>query len=203
MAATYVQDENLINSADEPPSSDQTAKNSSMSQADNLEAFKTITTLLGMLKRSKAVKIYDNLRKSPSNRSINRYERQETKILDSVTQICVGEHDVAALASDRVAGEESRLRLLLRMNSPPIDKVPSHRDSESESVEDTGWVLGIMNNIRLRFTNGKSSKATTKPVSQEAISKSVSKLTIESPSVPKDLEGRGVIEYMECLVNKW
>ncbi|KAF9470024.1 hypothetical protein BDN70DRAFT_940185, partial [Pholiota conissans] len=170
---------------DDPLPSDEKAKVYPISQADYLEAFKTLTTLLPLLKRSKAVKVdnLDSKQQQQEQGGITGNERLESKILDALTHLCVGQHDVAALASNRIS-LGSRLRLILCINSPHINK----RLYASPPESGQNWIMGFIRNFRAI------------PVTD---SKSVSGLTMSNPSKPQDLKGLKPEQYMEKLTAKW
>ncbi|KAF9485151.1 hypothetical protein BDN70DRAFT_871529 [Pholiota conissans] len=95
------------------------------SNFDNIEAFKTITMMLDVLQlRRNPIDIRDNLKKGTKGPAIkDSSDRQEIRTLCAFAQLAAGEHDIAALATNRISTDGSELRIISCVN--PLLKDPS------------------------------------------------------------------------------
>ena len=146
----------------------------------NIKAFRTITTFLGAIPRTKPINVVDNLSQEddPTN-------RQEIRILDALSQIVVSEHDVSAMVTDRAFGSDTKLHIVSCVDRTAFN---SRTPSDPSSKSSTWSLLGTRNYRR-------SAKVEIQP------DRKIPKVVPSAP--PKELQGRTALEYIRSLEEHW
>jgi hypothetical protein len=156
---------------------------------DNILAFRTITTILGQLPRTTPIEVTDNL----ESNILNSYDRQEVRMTDAFAHIAAGEHDIAAITTNRSFGDDTKLHVLACTKNPitpnnPITPLPISIPANLIANMKV-WYLMFTRNFRRKDSETSSKKPY--PI-------------IISPSKPHDLlEGQDAFTYMVGLEQHW
>jgi hypothetical protein len=152
---------------------------------ENIRAFRTITTMLSQIPRSLPIDVVDNLKNVSDSDN-----RQEIRIVNAFAHLAVGEHDIAALATNHSSRHSSRdsrtLNVIVSTDSPLAEDKPS--TSSPAEVKRSTWIFNITRNYRR----------------DDATTASITPLpTTILASKPCDLGNRSALEYMKDLESKW
>jgi hypothetical protein len=147
---------------------------------ENILAFRTITTILSQLPRSAPIEAINNL----DGQIKDSGDRRETRISDAFAHLAVGEHDVAALTTNRITSPSgTRLHVMTCTHNLPDGENgtrPGNPDARKNS-----WYLMARNFL------------------QDGVESRNPHPTITSPSQPADLGGRDAFTYMVDLELSW
>ncbi|KAF9470884.1 hypothetical protein BDN70DRAFT_901764 [Pholiota conissans] len=148
------------------------------SNFDNIEAFKTITMMLGMLPHSTTIDVRDNLKASKGFAIKDPADRKETRSLCAFAQLAAGEYDATSLATNRITSDGTELRIIACTDSFQMKR------SSAGTVDP--WYLKFSKNWRRQTKEN--------PVSSPEIHK---------PSPPEDAEDLSGLQYMAQLNESW
>jgi len=150
---------------------------------ENILAFRTITSILAQLPRTKPFEAIDNLKAQKWDPA----ERQEVKISDAFAHLAVAQHDVAALATSRCSLDVTNLRIVACTNNLPVDEsLLTSKPPGSLLAKVFDFIL-TRNSLR---DDVETSSGTPHP-------------TIILPSELDDLKGGNVFAYMLDLEQCW
>ncbi|KAF8952139.1 hypothetical protein BDZ97DRAFT_1745881 [Flammula alnicola] len=180
--STRILDElfSIFHSPDKPDKGD-TASTSNGIPA-NILAFRTITTILAQLPRSTPIEAIDNL----EDQTTDPDARQELRISDAFAHLAVGEHDVAALTTNRSSPDSTELRVVACTNDKSLP-ISSTAAPTNLIAKFNVWYLMLTRNFSR----------------DEAETSSATYPTIISPSEPNDLGERNAFAYMVGLELCW
>lgn len=151
---------------------------------ENILAFRTITTMLSQLPRSKPIEAIDNLE---GQISIPEY-RREVRIYDAFAHLAASENDVAALTTNYNLGDGKLSIVACTQANYHVGETLPTSSPANLMAKINVWYLMLTRNFRRK--EPESSSGTCHP-------------TIISSSEPKDLGGRNAFAYMKGLEKHW
>lgn len=153
----------------------------------NILAFRTITTILSQLPRTKPIEPIDNL----DHLKMNREDRREIRIYDAFAHLAAGENDVAALTTNQkfADGTDELSVVTCTQANGLVGETPLPISTPGKIKDKIDvWYLMLTRNFR-RHDPGTSSGAPHP--------------TIVPSSEPNDLGERTAFEYMVGLEERW
>lgn len=110
----------------------------------NILAFRTITTLLSLLPRTTPIAPSDNLEGQIDDPAIH----QEIKISDAFAHLAAGEHDIAALTTNRSCPDGTSNFKVLASSNKILDSTPTISPKPDGPISSLGvWYLRLTRNF--------------------------------------------------------
>ncbi|KAF9485821.1 hypothetical protein BDN70DRAFT_870712 [Pholiota conissans] len=188
MVGTFTTTQKLQYTADDPHTCITVGKDHTTnppSNFDDIEAFKTITMMLGMLPRSTPVDAHDNLKERKGSAIKDSYDRQELSTLGAFAQLAAGEHDTATLATNRISTDGMELRIMSCISDFPME--------EDLTITTTSeYPKKVVHSLYRMFL--KDSQQPKEILSSPNILR---------PLRPKVAEGMTSLQYMQKLNKRW
>ena len=149
----------------------------------NVLAFRTITSILAQLQRSRPIETIDNLQ----DKSVDLDYRREIRICDAFALLAAGGQEVVALATNGRIPFAKQLCVMACIEdyAPPCENSPTSAQPQN--------LFGLWYQMLSKFL----------PLGDVETSSQIPHPTIISPSEPDGLQGRSAFDYMKGLENHW
>ena len=149
----------------------------------NILVFRTITSVLAQLQRSKPIETIDNLQ----DKSVDLDYHRKIRICDAFALLATGGQEVVALATNGRIPFAKQLCVMACIEdyAPPCENSPTSAQPQN--------LFGLWYQMLSKFL----------PLGDVETSSQIPHPTIISPSEPDGLQGRSAFDYMKGLKNHW